>query len=216
MKQNLFEAQYDVTKQSKLRKFYEKNKILIFSLIAIAVILLFSFSFYLENRENKSIAMSEKYIEAKVHLEQDKKDEALMKLKELIFANDPTYSTLSFFLIMNQKLITDQNELSALFDHLLLENKFSKEMKNLMIYKKALYSSNFVKESELLEFVKPLINDESVWKPHVLILLGDYFASKGEFLKAIEFYQQIYLIKNLHDDLYRHVRSQLAIISNEK
>ena len=215
MTQNLFEAQYDVTKQSRIRKFYEKNKILIYSIISIIVIFLISFSFYLENRENKKIANSEKYIEAKVYLEQEDKDQALKTLKELIFANDPTYSTLSFFLLMNQKLITDQNELSALFDHLLSKNEFSEEMKNLMIYKKALYSSNFVTESELLESIKPLLNNESVWKPHALILLGDYFSSKGEFIKAIEFYQQVYLVKNLNDDLYEHVRSQLAIISNE-
>ena len=34
----------------------------------------------------------------------------------------------------------------------------------------------------LLETVKPLINSETVWKPHALLLLGDYFASKHEYL----------------------------------
>ena len=52
MKENLFEAQYDVTKKSKLRKFYESYKILIFSFALILIILLGSFSFYLETKEN--------------------------------------------------------------------------------------------------------------------------------------------------------------------
>ena len=116
---------------------------------------------------------------------------------------------------MNQNLITDIKELSVLFAHLLANNKFSKDVKNLLIYKKALINSNFVKESELLESIKPLLNSETSWKPHGLLLLGDYFVSKGEHIKAIEFYQKIFTIKNLHIDLYKHAQSQLEIISNE-
>ena len=53
MAENLFETQYNVTKKSKLIKFYESNKILIFSFVSIVVIVLASFSFYLENKEKK-------------------------------------------------------------------------------------------------------------------------------------------------------------------
>ena len=102
-----------------------------------------------------------------------------------------------------------------MFDHLLEKNKFSKEKRNLLIYKKALLNSNFVNESEMLISIKPLLNTETFWKPHGLLLLGDYFVSKGEYIKAIEFYQEIFSIKNLHKDLYDHARSQLEMISNE-
>ena len=215
MAEDLFEAQYDVTKKSKLRKFYESNKILIFSFILILMILFGSFSFYLENKEKKKILLSENYLQAKIYLEEGNKSKAIDILKDVIFANEPTYSTLSLFLIMNQNLITDYKEISALFDHLLANNKFSKEVRNLLIYKKALFDSNFVNESELLESIRPLLNKETLWKPHALLLLGDYFVSKGEYIKAIEFYQEIFTINNLHKDLYNYARFQLAIISNE-
>ena len=215
MTQNLFETQYDVTKKSRLKKFYEKNKILIFSSITILIIFLGSYSFYLENKENKKIALSEKYIQAKVYLEQENKDEALKTLKELIFADDPTYSTLSFFLLMNQNLVSDNKEMSVLFNRVISNNQFSREMKNLLVYKKALFSSNFVEESELLESIRPLLNDETVWKPHALILLGDYFASKGENIKAIEFYQQILSMSNLHQNLYDKAKGKLELMANE-
>ena len=65
-------------------------------------------------------------------------------------------------------------------------------VRNLLIYKKLLFNSNLANESELLEEVKPLLNSETLWKPHALLLLGDYFASKGEYLKAKEFYTQIF------------------------
>ena len=215
MTENLFEARYDVAKKSKLKKFYESNKIFIFSLVFISVIFYGSFSFYLESKEKKKILLSENYLQAKIYLEGGNKNKAMNLLKEVIFANDSTYSSLSLFLIVNQNLITDYKELSGLFDHLLENNKFSREVRNLLIYKKALLNSNFVDESELLESIRPLLNTETLWKPHGLLLLGDYFVSKGEHIKAKEFYQKIFTIKNLQRDFYNHASTQLAMIANE-
>jgi len=215
MAENFFEAQYDVTKKSKIKKFYESNKILIFSSILILIISFGSLSFYLESKESKKILLSENYVQAKFYLENGNKSEALNTLKKVIFANDSTYSTLSFFLILNQNLISDYKEISILYDHLLENNKFEKELRNLLIYKKALFISNSIIESELLETIKPLLNTDTLWKPHALLLLGDYFMSKGENIKAIEFYQQILSINNLHKDLYNQAKSQLVIITYE-
>ncbi len=215
MADNSFEAQYDITKKSKLIKFYESNKILIFSSIFILIISLASFSFYLEIKERNKILLSENYIQAKIYLANGEKNRALEVLKDVIFANDPTYSSLCFFIILNQNLITDHEELLILFDHVLLNNKFEKEVKNLLIFKKALFISNFANESELLEATKPLLNTETLWKPHTLLLLGGYFASKNEYLKAKEFYIQILNTNNLHQDIYNQARSQLSNISDD-
>jgi len=215
MNENLFETQYDVTKKSKLKKFYEVNKILIFSVILILIIAIASVSFYSETKEKKKILLSDNYLAAKVYLENGDRNKVKNILKTIIFANDSTYSTLSLFLILNENLIVDQGELSNLFDHVLENNKFEKEVKNLIIFKKALFQSNFVSELELLDAVKPLINTETVWKPHALLLLGDYFASKKEYLKAKEFYVQILSLKNLHKELYNYARSQLIFITND-
>ena len=215
MNENLFETQYDVTKKSKLKKFYEVNKILIFSVILILIIAIASIIFYSETKEKKKILLSDNYLAAKVYLENGDRNKVKNILKTIIFANDSTYSTLSLFLILNENLIVDQGELSNLFDHVLENNKFEKEVKNLIIFKKALFQSNFVSELELLDAVKPLINTETVWKPHALLLLGDYFASKKEYLKAKEFYVQILSLKNLHKELYNYARSQLIFITND-
>ena len=215
MPENSFEAQYDITKKSKLKRFYESNKILIFSSILILIISFASFSFYLQSREKNKIFLSENYVKAKIYLENGDKNEATNILKKVVFANDSTYSTLSFFLILNQNLIDDYNELSTLFDHILENNNFEKEVRNLLIYKKALFNSNFITESELLEDIKPLLNEENLWKPHALLLLGDYFAYNNEHLKAKEFYKQILSMKNLQKDLYDQARFQLSLITND-
>ena len=215
MKENLFEARYDVTKKSKIKKFYESNKILIFSTILVLILALASVSFYSEFKEKKKTLLADNYIEAKVYLENGDKIIAKDILKTIIFANNSTYSTLSLFLILNENLIVDRKELSHLFNHVLKNNKFEKEVQNLIIFKKALFQSNFVSELELLETAKPLINNETLWKPHALLLLGNYFVSKKEYLKAKEFYTQILSLKGLHKELYEQARSELVFITND-
>ena len=140
MNENLFETQYDVTKKSKLKKFYEVNKILIFSVILILIIAIASVSFYSETKEKKKILLSDNYLTAKVYLENGDRNKVKNILKTIIFANDSTYSTLSLFLILNENLIVDQGELSNLFDHVLENNKFEKEVKNLIILKRRYFN----------------------------------------------------------------------------
>ena len=215
MDKNSFETQYDVTKKSKLGKFYEENKVLIFSTVLILVIAIVSISYYFEVKEKKKILLAESYIEAKVYSENGDRNKAKNILKTIIFANDSTYSTLSLFLILNESLIIEQNELLDLFDQVLKNNKFEKEVRNLIIFKKALFQSNFVSESELLEALNPLVNTETLWKPHALLLLGDYFFSKKEYFKAKEFYIRVLSLKDLHKDLYKQATSQIMLIVND-
>ena len=216
MPENLFETRYDLTKKSKLREFYESNKILIYSSILALIIIFASYSYYQVSKEKKKILLSENYIQAKIYLESGNKTEALEILKKVIFSNDPTYSTLSFFMILNENLVNDNNEVSELFDYLLENNKFDKEIENLLLYKKALHKSNYVEELKLLEETKTLLNnEESVWRAHVLLLLGDFYFSRKEYIKAKDFYIQTLSIKNLHPDLYVQANSRLAFIADD-
>ena len=100
MTNNLIEAQYDITKKSKLKKFYESNKILIYLFIFILIILFGYFSYYFDSKEKKEILLSENYVQAKIYLANGNKSKATSTLKKIIFANEPTYSTLSFFIIL--------------------------------------------------------------------------------------------------------------------
>lgn len=215
MNDNLFQAQYDVTKKSRLRRFYESNKILIFSSVIVFIILFVGFAYYLDSKEKKRISLSEDYVQAKVYLENGERNKATNILTKIIQSNDPTYSTLGLFLIINQNLITDRTELSNLFDYVIENNKFDTEIRNLLIFKKVLLKSEKMSESELLESLKPLTNTETVWKPHAFLLLGDYFVSKKENLKAKEFYLKILAISDLRKDFYEEATFKLALISND-
>ena len=215
MNENLFETQYDVTKKSKFRRLYDANKLLIFSTLFVLIITSISFSFYTVSREKKQILLADNYMVAIFYLQNNERDKGRKILKEIILANNRTYSTLSLFLILDEDLVEDQREISNLFDHLLANNKFEQEVKNLIIFKKTLFLSNFANELEMVENAKQLINTNTLWKPHALLLLGDYFVSKKQYLKAKEFYVQVLSLKNLNMELYEQARSQLLLITND-
>ena len=215
MNENLFETQYNVTKKSKFRRLYDANKLLIFSTLFVLIITSISFSFYTVSREKKQILLADNYMVAIFYLQNNERDKGRKILKEIILANNRTYSTLSLFLILDEDLVDDQREISNLFDHLLANNKFEQEVKNLIIFKKTLFLSNFANELEMVENAKQLINTNTLWKPHALLLLGDYFSSKKQYLKAKEFYVQILSLQNLNMELYEQARSQLLLITND-
>ena len=79
----------------------------------------------------------------------------------------------------------------------------------------SLFDSNLAEEEKLIDSLKSLINSDSLWKPHALLLLGDYFFSKKELSKSKDFYSQILQLENLPNNLYNHSQSQLIIIENE-
>ena len=213
MADNLIEAQYDITKKSKMLKFYQENKILIYSIIFFILIIIGSTFFYLERKEKNNIALANSYIEAKIYLDNGDKNKAKDILTNIIYKSNNIYSAMSLFLILNKNLIDDKEELYNLFDYILKNQKFDDEIKNLILFKKALFQSNFSTELELLEVAKPILNSDSLWRPYTLLLLGDYFTSKKEYKKAKEFYMQILSISNLQKELYDHAASQLTSIN---
>jgi len=215
MEQNFSEIQYGDVKKSKFKRYYESNKKLIFSLVFFLIFIIGFFTFSIEKNTREKILLSENYIQSQIYLEKGEKNKARKILKEIILENDDTYSILSLFSILDESLITDPEELIKLFDHILKNNKFDEEFKNLLIYKKALIQSNFSQEAELLELLKPLISQNTLWKPHALLLAGDYFLSKKENSKAKEFYLQVLSISDLQQELYQQASLKASLITND-
>ena len=213
MNENLIEAKYDITKKTKIKKFYDDNKKLIYVFISFAMLSIFGIIYYLENKESKRIALGDDFVQAQIYINHGEKDKAKKLLEKIIYENDSTYSSLSLFLLLNEDLIKDNNKINNFFDHLLKNNKFEKEMENLIILKRSLYYlSNLENEEKLLNSIKPLLKDESVWKAHALILMGDYYFSKKSFFKAKEFYNEIMNLKNIDASFYNKASNQLRLI----
>ena len=215
MDEIIVQSEVQLTKKEKILKFYNKNKISIFSLLSLVLVIVITVIFYIESQEKKKIIIAQNYVSAKIYLEKNDKIKAKNILKKIVYSDSSIYSTLSFYLLLNENLIDSKSEKSELFTYILKNNNFNNEIKDLIIFKKALFESNFINESDLLISLNPLINEDSIWKPHALLLLGDYFYSKNEFNKAREFYSKILLLKNINNDFYKQSKSQLTLMAND-
>ena len=106
-------------------------------------------------------------------------------------------------------MITNQETINELFNFVINEISFEKEIKNLIIYKKALYNADFIDENELLNILKPIINSKSIWKSQALYLVAEYFFSKNEKEKSREFYNQIISLENANSDIRLEAQKRL-------
>jgi len=122
-------------------------------------------------------------------------------LIEVIFENDATYSPLALYFIIDNEILTENGEINKLFDQVINKTKLDKEIKNLIIYKKALFNSDFTSENELLNILNPIINSESIWKSHALYLVAEYFYSKNEKEKSKEFFNKIVGMNNSNQNI---------------
>jgi len=197
------------TRNEKVRNFFNKNKIKIISiLLSIVIVLIGAYSFD-KYKTNQKIEISDKFNSITLTYSENTKDYTVKNLVEIINEKDPTYSPLSLYFIIDNELISDQGELNSYFDILIEKTSLDEEMKNLVIYKKALFNADQAEEGVLLNILNPLINSKSVWKSHALYLMAEYFYSKDQKQKAKEFFNQIISLENSNSDIKRQAEKRL-------
>jgi hypothetical protein len=197
------------TRQEKVRNFFINNKNKIISIIvALIIVLVGAYSLDSYNK-NKKKEISNKFNSTTLAYSENTKDLTVQKLVEIINEQDPTYSPLSLYFIIDNKLISNQSEINSYFDVLIEKTSLDKEIKNLVIYKKALFNADEAQENDLLNILNPLINSESVWKSHALYLMAEYFYSKDQKQKSKEFFNQIISLENSNPDITLQAEKRL-------
>ena len=200
------------TKKEKVLNFFKSNKKKLFLLLIILILIPFSiFSYQIIKDKNKD-KLSSKFNLAVSNYENGNKSEIKSIMKEIINNKDKTYSPLALYFLIDNDIQLTNEEINNYFDIIINEINLDKEIKNLNIYKKGLFNSSFVSENELLLILKPVINSDSVWKPHALILLGEYFLDKNQNQKAKEFFNQILNIENTNEQLKIEAKKRLINI----
>ena len=199
------------TRNEKIRNFFinNKNKI-IFGIIILVIIVtaVYSLDKYLTNKKKE---ISDNYNSIIIEYSENSKDETANKLIEIIGKKDPTYSPLSLYFIIDNDLVSDKKVVFNLFQKIINDTSLDKEIKNLVIYKKALFYAAEIddNENDLLDILNPLINSETVWKSHALYLMGEYYFSKNQKQKAKEFYEKIIASENTNSDINKEVQKRL-------
>ena len=196
-------------RNDKIKNFIVLNKNKIISSIIIILIAIISFYIFDKYKINKKKKISDDFNLATIEHSENLNDKTINKLIAIIKQKDPTYSPLSLYFIIDNKLISDQDQINGFFEVLIKQTPLENEIKNLVIYKKALYNADQFSEGDLLETLNPLINSKSVWKSHALYLMAEYFYAKEQNQKAKEFFNQIISSENPNPDIRLQAEKRL-------
>ena len=197
------------TRNEKIKIFFLNNQKKFIISFLVTVILILSFYIFQIYKDKNRIQISDKYNSAIIEFNNANKQEIILSMKQIIEDKDSTYSPLALYFLLDNKLIDNNNEINNLFDVVINETSLENEIRNLVIYKKALFNANFVKENKLLEILSPIINSESIWRSHGSYLIAEYLYSKNEKQKAKEFFEKIILIKNANQDIILEAQKRL-------
>ena len=185
------------TRKEKIKNFIINKKKTIVSAVIFLLLILFSFFFYQEYKKENREFLANKYNATIIENETGNKSKVLNSMKEIIEDKDKTYSPLAFYYLLDNDLIKSKEEINKYFDILINEIRLDRENKNLTIFKKGLYNSEFANESELLNILNPIIKSESIWKPHALYLMAEYYFAKKEKQKSKEFFEQLINLEDI-------------------
>ena len=197
------------TRNEKIKNFFINNKKLLLSITFFLIIIILGFYSFQIYQKGKRVSISDEYNSAVIEYENGNKSKTVLVMKEIIANKDSTYSPLALYFLIDNNLIESREKINELFDILIRKTSLDKEIKYLIIYKKALYNADSVNENDLLTILKPVLNSNSVWKSHALYLLAEYFYSKNKKQKAKDFFNQILQVENANQDIANETRKRL-------
>ena len=196
-------------RNERIKNFFINNKKKLIITISIISVIIIGYLSFENSKEKNKIKLANQYNLALIDLNPENKQKTIDEMVNVVKSNDATYSPLALYHLLDNNLLENNDEINILFNELIENTKLDNEIKNLIIYKKALFNSDFVSENELLKILNPVINSESIWKSHALYLLAEFFYSKDEKQKAKEFFNQIIILPNANGTIKTESQKRL-------
>jgi predicted negative regulator of RcsB-dependent stress response len=196
-------------RNERIKNFFINNKKKLIIIISIILVIIIGYLSFENSKEKNRIKLANQYNLALIDLNPENKQKTIDEMVNVVKSNDATYSPLALYHLLDNNLLENNDEINILFNELIEKTKLDNEIKNLIIYKKALFNSDFVSENELLKILNPVINSESIWKSHALYLLAEFFYSKDEKQKAKEFFNQIIILPNANSTIKTESQKRL-------
>ena len=197
------------TRQEKIKNFFLKNKKSLITILSSIILIIFAYFVFGEVQDRKIKSLAEKYNIILINFNSSNKMDFKNDLVEIINEKNSTYSPLALYFILDNDIQSSNEEINEFFDVIIKEVKLDKEIKNLIIYKKGLFNSNFETENNLIKILNPVINSDSVWKSHALYLLAEYFFDKNQKKKSKEFYNKILNYKKSNEKIITEAQKRL-------
>ena len=197
------------TRNEYIKNFFKKNFKKLLFIISIFLLILLSFFVYESLKKNKRYTLAKKYNDIIINNKNYTNPYIIENLKFIIDKKDKVYSPLALYYLLDNNYINSQNDINLLFDKI-ISIKQSNEKKHLIIFKKALFNLDNFTENQMLETLNPVINSDSVWKAHGLLLMAEFYLDKKELIKSKEFFTKVSEIENLNQSIKQDVQKKLS------
>ena len=189
------------TRNEKIKNFFVNNTKKLIIAISAIVLIIFGYFIYEDLKKKNKIKLANKYNFAIMKFVSGDKIKVENELIDIVNKKDKTYSPLALYFLIDNNIINENNKINELFDIVINETSLEEEIKNLVIYKKALFNSDFESENNLIKILNPVINSDSAWKSHALYLMAEYFYYKNQKQKSKEFFNKILTLENSNPNI---------------
>ena len=197
------------TRNEKIKNFFVNNTKKLTITISVVILIIFGYFIYEDFEKKNKIKLANRYNLATIKFISGDKNKVENELTDIVNEKDRTYSPLALYFLSDNNIINENNKINELFDIVINETSLEKEIKNLVIYKKALFNSDFESENNLIQILNPVINSDSVWKSHALYLMAEYFYYKNQKQKSKEFFNQILTLENSNPNIKTESQKKL-------
>ena len=197
------------TRNEKIKNFFVNNTKKLIIAISAIVLIIFGYFIYEDLKKKNKIKLANRYNLVTIKFISGDKNKFENELIDIVNEKDRTYSPLALYFLIDNNIVNENNKINELFDIVINETSLEKEIKNLVIYKKALFNSDFESENNLIQILNPVINSDSVWKSHALYLMAEYFYYKNQKQKSKDFFNQILILENSNPNIKIETQKRL-------
>ena len=198
----------DDLKKDRILNFFKKYKfiiIIIISLIFLTIFIIVGKNILFESRAKKN---TQEYVIILGLINDKKIDEAKKRLEILKDSKINLYKVLAISKLLELSK-ENKNEQILILDYA-IRSDIEKNDKDLFKIKKALLAFDNLEEQQFLNLLNPGDFKNSPWRVLSLEILGDFYLSKGQKIKAKDVYDQALKISDIPEifkkDLEKKIR----------
>ena len=197
------------TRNEKIANFFANNTKKLIIVISAIVLIIFGYFIYEDLKKKNKIKLANRYNLVTIKFISGDKNKFENELIDIVNEKDRTYSPLALYFLIDNNIVNENKKINELFDVIINETSLEEEIKNLVIYKKALFNSDFESENNLIQILSPVINSDSVWRSHALYLMAEYFYYKNQKQKSKDFFNQILTLENSNPNIKIETQKRL-------
>ncbi|NCU48598.1 MAG: hypothetical protein EBX84_01340 [Candidatus Fonsibacter lacus] len=200
----------DDLKKDKILIFFKKYKfiiIIIISLIFLTIFIIVGKNILFESRAKKN---TQEYVIILGLINDKKIDEAKKRLEILKDSKINLYKVLAISKLLELSK-ENKNEQILILDYA-IRSDIEKNDKDLFKIKKALLAFDNLEEQQFLNLLNPGDFKNSPWRVLSLEILGDFYLSKGQKIKAKDVYDQALKISDIPEIFKKDLEKKIKDI----